>query len=109
MTDYRAYAQVVQCHIETWIQPLTTQNLDMHGGDSAATLRAAHEWPNNAYGDLATARGEIWHAVAAALGRAARVAEAVAADVLNPDEGEQQVLAALNAAETLDGLACGRQ
>ncbi|MFD8900519.1 hypothetical protein [Streptomyces ardesiacus] len=109
MADHRAYTQVVQSHVDTWIRPLTAQDLDMHGGDAAVALRAAHQWLQDAYGDRATAHGEIWHAVAAALGHASWLAEAVAAGVLETEAGERQVLAALSAAETLEGLACGRQ
>ncbi|MET8816408.1 hypothetical protein ABZW47_30960 [Streptomyces sp. NPDC004549] len=109
MTDHRAYLQVVQSHLDTWIGPLTTQDLlDTHGGDVAAALRAAHQWMREGYGDRATARGDLWYAVAVALGHAAWLTEAVAARLLEREDGERQVLAALSAAETLDGTACGR-
>ncbi|MDF3303041.1 hypothetical protein [Streptomyces tropicalis] len=108
MADHRAYLQVVRSHLDTWVGPLTTQDLDTHGGDVAAALRAAHQWMREGYGDRATARGDLWYAVAVALGHAAWLAEAVAAGLLEREDGERQVLAALSAAETLDGTACGR-
>ncbi|MCX4681340.1 hypothetical protein OG413_45365 [Streptomyces sp. NBC_01433] len=107
MADHRAYTQVVQSHVDMWIGPLTTQDLERHGGDAAAALRAAHQWLQDAYGDCSTARGDIWHAVAAALGHAAWLAEAVAAGLVDAAEGEQQVLAALSSAETIDSTARG--
>lgn len=113
MTDHWAYLQVVRSHLDTWIGRLTTQDLDTHGGDVAAALRAAHRWMREGYGNCSTARGDLWYAVVRPLvtgipdarlasrgggGRPARAG----------GRGERQVLAALSAAETLDGTACGR-
>ncbi|MEU8542961.1 hypothetical protein AB0C52_23745 [Streptomyces sp. NPDC048717] len=108
VTDHRAYTSVVRSHFDAWIRPLTTQDLDTHGGDVAAALLAAHRWMREEYGDHATARGDVWYAVGVALGHAAGLAEAVAAGQLDQEDGERQVLAALSAAETLHGAACGR-
>ncbi|MFI5867115.1 hypothetical protein [Streptomyces sp. NPDC051546] len=106
MADHRAYLQVVQSHVDTWILPLTAQ--DLHDDNVAAALRAAHQWMEDAYGSPATARGDLWYAVAAALGHAAWLAEALAAGLTAREEGERQVLAALSAAELIAGTACGR-
>ncbi|MGW3930365.1 hypothetical protein ACWECC_20020 [Streptomyces microflavus] len=101
MMDHRAYTRVVQSHVEVWIRPLTAQDLQEHDGDVAAALRAAHRWLQDG------SRGEFWHAVAAALGHAAWVAEAVASGLVEVEAGERQVLAALSAAEAIDGTARG--
>ncbi|MER6218916.1 hypothetical protein ABT213_33450 [Streptomyces sp. NPDC001674] len=108
MADHRTYTQVVQSHFDTWITSLTTQNPDQHGGDVAAALRAAHHWLQDAYGDRATARAEVWHAVATALGHAAWLAEQATAGALATEAGQHQVLAALSTAETIQATACGR-
>lgn len=107
MADHRAYTQVVQSHVEAWIGPLAAQDLDRHGGDVAAALRAAHGFLKTSFGDPSAGRHEIWHAVAAALGHAAWLAEAVATGLVEKAGGEQQVLAALSVAETIEGAARG--
>ncbi|MEU9761922.1 hypothetical protein AB0D98_19675 [Streptomyces sp. NPDC047987] len=101
MADHRAYTQVVQSHVEAWIGPLTGQDLQAHDGDVSAALRAAHRWLQDG------SCSEIWHAVAALLGHAAWLAEAVASGMVEVEAGERQVLAALSAAETIDGTARG--
>lgn len=104
MLDHRPYLQVVQSHLDTWILPLTAQE---GGGEVAPALRAAHELLQEASGDHGPGRSDIWHAVAAALGHAAWLAEVLAAGLVETEAGQGQVLAALSVAESLDGTARG--
>ncbi|QUW85846.1 hypothetical protein SMIR_41855 (plasmid) [Streptomyces mirabilis] len=98
VTDYRPFAAIVQSHADLWLRALTTNAPEDHGGDLAAALRAGFEW-------LTTYREPT--GVATALEHAARIAEATAAGTLQPAEGQAQVLAALNLAETLDASGRG--
>ncbi|MEU9777089.1 hypothetical protein [Streptomyces sp. NPDC047968] len=95
VVDYRGYDQVVQSHSDLWLRPLAMHGPEDHGGDVALALAAAVEF-------LVGARaGREAGGVPAALGHAARVAEALAAGVLGVEEGQAQVLAALSAAEAV--------
>lgn len=95
VVDYRDYDQVVQSHSDLWLRSLAMHGTEDHGGDVALALAAATEF-------LAGVRAcREAGGVTAALGHAARVAEALAAGVLGADEGQAQVLAALSAAETV--------
>ncbi|MBK3625718.1 hypothetical protein JHN59_12865 [Streptomyces sp. MBT49] len=98
VTDYRPFAAIMQSHADLWLRALTTNAPEDHGGDLAAALRAGFEW-------LTTYREPT--GVATALEHAARIAEATAAGILQPAEGQAQVLAALSLAETLDAGARG--
>ncbi|MGW1815432.1 hypothetical protein ACWCQM_17965 [Streptomyces sp. NPDC002125] len=93
--DYRDYDQVVQSHSDLWLRPLAMNGLEDYSGDVALALGAAAQF-------LAGARAYREEGgTVAALGHAARVAEALAAGVLGTEEGQAQVLAALSAAETV--------
>ncbi|MER6196031.1 hypothetical protein ABT234_01445 [Streptomyces sp. NPDC001586] len=86
----------MQSHADMWLRALTANAPE--DGDLAAALRAGYEW-------ITTYREPT--GVAVALEHAARVAEATAAGILQPAEGQVQVLAALSLAETLDAGARG--
>lgn len=98
VTDYRPFGAIVESHADMWLRALTTNTPEDHDGDLAAALRAGYEW-------ITTYREPT--GVAMALEHAARIAEATAAGVLQPAEGQVQVLAALSLAETLDAGARG--
>ncbi|MFD8417408.1 hypothetical protein ACFV2Q_37665 [Streptomyces sp. NPDC059650] len=98
VTDYRPFDAIVQSHVDLWLRALPTNGPEDHDGDLAAALRAGFEW--------LTAHREPT-GVAMALEHAARIAEATAAGMLQPTEGQVQVLAALSMAETLDAGSRG--
>ncbi|CAL9327224.1 hypothetical protein [Streptomyces sp. SudanB182_2057] len=93
--DYRGYDQVVQSHSDLWLRSLAMHGPEDRGGDVALALAAAAAFlaESRAYREAG--------GVTAALGHAARVAEALVAGVLGAEEGQAQVLAALSAAETV--------
>ncbi|MEU2674232.1 hypothetical protein ABZ622_36285 [Streptomyces sp. NPDC007164] len=105
--DYRSYERIVQSHADLWIGPSTTQYLQMHGGDVARTLRAAHAFKAHAADDWVRRPREIETAMVAVLDHAARLAEAIEAEQIDVESGRGQLLAALSACETIDAAERG--
>jgi hypothetical protein len=79
---------------------MSTQRLEDHGGDIAATLRAAHAWLAEGSARFLGAH-EPHDALTVAVGQAARLAELMATGYLETEPGQAQLLAVLAVAETI--------
>ncbi|WP_457541806.1 hypothetical protein [Streptomyces filamentosus] len=96
--DHRDPEQVIHSHFDLWIHVRGLATLEEHDGDVARALRAAHQWMTECRDSSAPA---------IVLDHAARIADALAAGTLPAEDGQQQLLAALSAAETLDAADRG--
>ncbi|MFJ4343230.1 hypothetical protein [Streptomyces sp. NPDC088915] len=96
--DHRDYLKVIDSHVDLWLRPLVFHGLDDHDGDLARMLSAGYEL-------LAEHREPT--GVAVAIGHAARIATTLKEGVLDAEDGQTQLLAALGVAETLDAASRG--
>jgi hypothetical protein len=100
LIDHRPYPAVVESHFDEWLGSMSTQRLEDHGGDIAATLRAAHAWLAEGSARFLGAH-EPHDALTVAVGQAARLAELMATGYLETEPGQAQLLAVLAVAETI--------
>ncbi|MFJ8677351.1 hypothetical protein [Streptomyces sp. NPDC093589] len=108
LLDHRDFDRVIASHGDQWLLSLTSHHPRDHGGDIAATLRAAHRFLARAreYTNPLGQRADITDGIVAALDHSARIAEAIEDGSAGLD-GRTQLLSALSVAETIAVAARG--